>query len=237
MQRGAPVNTHSLCGFLKLMLAGFIIVLIVVISPLFLISAPSGPILLLLGLATAASSATTLLAGPLSTVLGSLLISPFVFNFLFLDKLLNLPAVLKVMALGAMDLAILLVGALRLAGSRQGLTGGTPGNILAGTINLDLLGGAGVAGFLDGKHGLAPALPIAPSALLCRGDGVFVSRIASRSGIFAGVLPSFFSPSTSVGQNIKLGNIHNLVHRQLFTHLAVAHILMKCTDDGSGMNI
>src|SRR3989337_1179507 len=99
MQRGAPVNTHSLCGFLKLVLAGLIIILVVIITPLFLISASSGPILLLLGLAATASSATTLLAGPLSTVLGYLLISPFVFSFLILNKLLDLPAVLKVMAL------------------------------------------------------------------------------------------------------------------------------------------
>ena len=34
-----------------------------------------------------------------------------------------------------------------------------------------------------------------------------------------------------------LGHILDLVHRQLLTHLVVAHILMECTDHGGRMNI
>ena len=115
--------------------------------------------------------------------------------------------------LGAVDVAVLLVGASWLAGGRQGQVGGTPGNLLAGVVSLGLFGGAELAGSLNGKHGLALTLPIAASALLCRGDDVFVCGVVFRASIFAGVLPPFFSPSASIGQNIKLGYILNLVHR------------------------
>ena len=67
---------------------------------------------MLLIFAAEASSATMLLAGPLSTILALLLVSPFILSFLPFHKLLNLLAVLEVMALGEMDLAILLVGTL-----------------------------------------------------------------------------------------------------------------------------
>ena len=75
------------------------------------IAAPRGPLLLIILVAVATSTAT-LLAGPLSTILALLLVPYFILSFLALHKLLNLLAVLEVMALGAMDLAILLVGAL-----------------------------------------------------------------------------------------------------------------------------
>jgi hypothetical protein len=173
MQRGAPVNAHGLCGFLKLVLTG-LVVFFIIIAYLVFVTASVGPLLLLLSLAVAASPATTLLARSLSTVLGLLLVSSFVLSSLLLNKLLNLPAVLEIMALGAMDLTILLAGAFRLVGSRQGLAGGAPGNFLAGVVNLGLLGSAGVAGFLDSKHGLASALLVPPPAFLWRGCSVFV---------------------------------------------------------------
>jgi hypothetical protein len=220
MQRGTPANTHGHCGFLKLVLTGFVVFFIIIAS-LVLVATSGGPLLLLLSLAAATSLATAFLAGPFSTILGSLLVSPFVFSFLPLDKLFNLPAILEVMALGAMDLAILLVGALRLVGSRQGLTGGTPGNILAGAINLGLLGGAGVAGFLNNMHSLALTLPVTPSTFPCRDGGVFSFRVDPRAGILAGEPPSLFNPSTLIGQSIELGNIPDFGHRQLLPHLAL----------------
>ena len=170
MQRGATVNAHNFCGFLKFTLAGLVVFTIIIII-FKLVVAMCGPVLLLLGLAAATSSATAFLAGPLSTTLGLLLISPFILSFLLLGKLFNLPAVLEIMALGAMNLAILLVGAIRLVGNRQGMTRGTPGNLLSGVVNLDLLGGVGVAGSLDGKHGLSLTLPVvSPPTFLCQGD-------------------------------------------------------------------
>jgi hypothetical protein len=161
MQRSSPVDTHSLCGSLKFLLTGLIILSIVIIISFF-VTASSGPFFLLLGLAAATPSAPVLLAGSLSTVLGLLLVSLFILSSLLLDKLLNLPAILEIVALGAMDLAILLAGVLRPVGSRQGLAGGAPGKFLAGIVNLSLLGGAGVAGLLDSKHGLALALLVPP---------------------------------------------------------------------------
>ena len=173
MQRGASVNAHGFCSFLELMLAGFAALFIIIIIPLFLVAASSGPLLLLLGLAAATSSATELLVGPSSAILGLLLVSPFILGFLLIDKLLNLPTVLEIVALGAVDLAVLLGGALRLVGSRQGLTCGTPGNLLVGAISLNLLGSTGVAESLDGKHGLALALPVSLLTLLQKRGGVF----------------------------------------------------------------
>ena len=126
------------------------------------------------------------------------------------------------MALGAMDLAVLLVGASLFVGSRQGPASGTPGNILAGVACLGLFCSAGVVGSLDGKHGLALAFPVTAPALLCWGGGI-ASGIGFCAGIFARVFPSLFSASTLIGQNIELGHILNLVHCQLFTHLAIAH--------------
>ena len=116
MQQGATVDAHSLCSLLELVLAG-LVVLVVIIIFLFLVTAPSGPLLLVV-LAGAASLAATLLAGSLSTLLTLLLASPFIFSLLFFSRQLNLSAVLEVMALGAVDLAVLLVGASWLTGGR-----------------------------------------------------------------------------------------------------------------------
>jgi len=86
--------------------------------------------------------------------LGSLFVSPFVFGALLLGKLLNLPAVLEVVALGTVNLAVLLAGSFWLVGSRQGLTRDTPGKLLAGVVSLGLLGGVGLAETFDGKQPL-----------------------------------------------------------------------------------
>jgi hypothetical protein len=135
-----------------------------------------------------------------------------------------------------MDLAILLAGTLWLVGGRQGLTVGTPGNIFAGVINFGLLGVAGTAGSLDGKHGLALAFPVALPTLLCRGRRIIV-RVGPRASTFTGKPPSLFSACAPVGQSIKLGDILDLVHRQLFSHSAVTHVLMERADDSSRMNV
>jgi hypothetical protein len=158
---------------LKLLLTGLIIFSIVIIT-FFFVAASSRPFPLLLGLAAVTPSAPALLAGSFSTVLGFLLVSLFIFSSLLLDKLLNLPAVLEIVALGAMDLAILLAGVFRPVSNRQGLAGGAPDKFLDGVVNLGLLGGAGVAGFLDSKHGLALALLVPPSIFPWRGCDIFL---------------------------------------------------------------
>ena len=139
MQRGATIDAHGLCSFLELMLAG-LVVLVMIIIFLLLVMAPSGPLLLII-FAVATSLASTLLAGPLNTILALLLVPPFIFSFLLFCKQLDLSAVLEVMALGAVDLAVLLAGASWLVGNRQGPAGGAPGNLLAGGVCLDLLAG------------------------------------------------------------------------------------------------
>lgn len=122
IQRGTSVNAHGFYSFLELVLARLVVLFVIIITPLFFVAASSGPLLLLLGLAAATSSTIAFLARPLSTILGLLLVSPFKLSFLLLDKVLNLPIVLEIVTLGAMDLAILLVGGLWLVSSRQGQT-------------------------------------------------------------------------------------------------------------------
>ena len=72
---------------------------------------------MLVVLSGAASLAATLLAGSLSTVLVLLLVPPFVLSLLLLSKQLDLSEVLEVVALGVVDLAVLLAGAPWLIGS------------------------------------------------------------------------------------------------------------------------
>ena len=191
MQRGATVDAHSLCSLLELVLAG-LVVLVVIIVLLFLVAAPSGPLLLVI-FAVATPLAAMLLARSLSTIPTLLLVSPFIFSLLLFGKQLNLSAVLEVMALGAVDLAVLLVGASWLAGGRQGQAGGTPGNLLVGVVSLGLFGGTELAGYLNGKHSLALALPVAVPTFLCRGGGVFICGVGFRTGVLAG----YFLPSSA----------------------------------------
>ena len=73
-----------------------------------------------------------------------LLVPPLILGFLLLSEQLNLPTVLEVMALGAVNLAILLVGAVLLVGDRH-----LRGNLLAGVTSFGFLGAATVAGLLN----------------------------------------------------------------------------------------
>src|SRR3954469_1719053 len=137
MQRSAAVNAHGLCSFLKLLVAGLVVLFVIVIFWL-PVTAPGGPLLLLV-LAATARLAVKFLAGSLSNVLSLLLVPPLVFSSLLLSEELNLPAVLESMAFGAMDLAVSLVRVAWLLGNRQGLAGDTSGNFLAGAPALVFL--------------------------------------------------------------------------------------------------
>ena len=172
MQRGATVDAHGLCSFLKFLVTRLIVLFVIIVFWLF-VTAPGGPLPLFIFAATA-RLAVTLLAGPLSTVLAFLLVPPLIFSPLLLSKELNLSAVLEIMAFGAMDLAVLLVGVSWLLVSRQGPAGDTSGNFLAGVICLGFFGGAGVVRSLDGKHSFTFALPIAASAFLRRGGSMLI---------------------------------------------------------------
>ena len=115
MQRGATIDAHGLRSLLELLLTG-LVVLVVIIVFLFLVTAPGGPLLLVV-LAGAASLAAMLLVESLGTVLTFLLVPPFILGLLLFSKQLDLSAVLEVVALGAVDLAVLLAGAPWLVGS------------------------------------------------------------------------------------------------------------------------
>ena len=108
MKRGTSVNTHDLCRLLKLMLGGLIIIMIVIL--LFPVEAPGRPLLLLLLVATT-SSATVLLTKSFNATLDLLFVSCLVLSPLLLHQQLNLAAILEVVALGTVNLAVLLVGA------------------------------------------------------------------------------------------------------------------------------
>ena len=106
MQRGASIDAHGLRSLLEFLVAGLAIPLVIVVfGPS--VKAPSGPLLLFILTATACL-AVMLLAGPFSTVLTLLLVPPLIFSFLVLSEQLNLSAVLEVVALGAVDLAVLI---------------------------------------------------------------------------------------------------------------------------------
>ena len=113
MQRGAPVDTQNLCGLLELLLAviSFFHVIVVVFF-LILVAAPGRSITLpLLGLAAESSPAIEwpLLAGLSSASLGLLLVATLVFSLLLFYEVLYPFAVLEIVALGAVDLTVLLV--------------------------------------------------------------------------------------------------------------------------------
>ena len=146
MQRSTTINAEDLCSFLELLLIGLLIIHIFVVAVIFILvtAARRSVSLPLLGLAAASSSAGTFLAGSTSSYLGLLLVVSLVFSFLLLNKLLDLLAALEIVALGAVDLAILLVGAVLLVGDRH-----LRGNLLAGVTSFGFLGATTVAGLLN----------------------------------------------------------------------------------------
>ena len=84
MQGSTTVNAQDLCGHLKFLLIGLVIIHVLVIVVVFILVAATGRSvsLPLLGLAAASSSAETFLAGSTSTFLGLLLVVPLVLSFL-----------------------------------------------------------------------------------------------------------------------------------------------------------
>ena len=146
MQRSTAVNAQDLRGFLELLLIGLVIIHIFIVVVIFILVATAGRSvsLPLLGLAAASSPAGALLAGFSGTSLGPLLVASLVLSFLLFNELLNLLATLEIMALGAMNLAILLVGAVLLVGDRH-----LRGNLRAGVTSSGFLGATTVAGLLN----------------------------------------------------------------------------------------
>src|SRR3954471_13447808 len=140
------------------------------------------------------------------------------------------------MALGAVDLAVLFVGAVPLVGDRHSLAVGAPGNLLAGATSLGFLGGAFAAGLLNNQYIFALLVPVAsPPAFPCRG-GILTVR-SHCSCILSGEFPPLFSTRTLVGQGIQLADVLNLAHRHLLPHPAVTHVLMERADDRGGVDV
>src|SRR3954466_8098723 len=151
MQRSTAVNAQDLCGFLELLLTGLVIIYVFVVVVIFILVAAAGRSvsLLLLGLAAASSPGGALRARSSGTSLGLLLLASLIFGLLQLDKLLDLLATLEVMALGAVDLAVLFVGVVLLVGDRHSLAVDACGNLLAGATSFGFLGATFVAGLLN----------------------------------------------------------------------------------------
>ena len=139
MQRSTAVNAQDLCGLLELLLIGLVIIHIFIIVA----TAGRSVSLPLIGLAVASSSTGAFLAGSSSTFLGLLLVASLVFSFLQLSELFDFLAVLEIVTLGAVNLTILLAGAVLLVGGRHRL------GLLAGATTLSFLGSTSVVGLLD----------------------------------------------------------------------------------------
>src|SRR3954463_3390910 len=151
MQRSTAVNAQDLCGFLELLLTGLDIIHVFVVVVMFILVAAAGRSvsLPLIGIAAASSPAGALHTGSSSTSLGFLLVASLVLGLLQLDELLDLLAALEVMPLGAVDLAVLFVGAVLLVGGRHSLAVGACGNLLAGAAIFGFLGATVAAGLLN----------------------------------------------------------------------------------------
>ena len=132
------VDAQDLCGFLELLLIGLIIIHIFIVVVIFILVAAAGRFisLPLLGLAAASSSAGTFLASSSSTFLCLILVTPRVFSLLLFYKQLDLLAAVEIMALGAVDLAVLLVGVVLRGGDSHFC-----GNLLAGATSFGFLAG------------------------------------------------------------------------------------------------
>ena len=105
MQRRTSVNAQGICGLLKLLLTGILLITsITLIITSFFLPTSGGLSLVLKGLAGAVYFTT--LALTTSNILTFFLISLLILCFLLLDKLYNLITVLKVVALGPMNLEV-----------------------------------------------------------------------------------------------------------------------------------
>src|SRR3954464_13540538 len=151
MQRSTAVNAQNFCGFLELLLTGLGVIHVFVVVAIFILVAAAGRsvALPLLGVAAASPPASALHTRSSSTSLGLLLVASLVLGLLQLNELFDLLAALEVMAFGAVNLAVLLVGVVLLVGGRHSLAVGACGNLLAGATSLGCLGATFVAGLLD----------------------------------------------------------------------------------------
>src|SRR3954463_1038595 len=151
MQRSTAVNAQNFCGFLELLLAGLGIIHVFVVVVIFILVAAArrSVALPLLGVAAASSPAGALRTRSSRTSLGFLLVASLVLGLLQLDELLDLLAALEVMALGAVDLAVLFIGVVLLVGGRHSLAVGACGNLLAGAAIFGFLGATVAAGLLN----------------------------------------------------------------------------------------
>src|SRR3954469_3112179 len=238
MQRGTAVNTQNLCSFLKLLLTvlGLIHVFVVVVVFVFVAASGRSICLPLLVLAAVFPLAGTLRAGSPAACLGSLLVASLVLGLLQLDEPLDLLATLEVVALGAVDLAVLLVGAVPLVGDRHCLAVGAPDNLLAGATSPGFLGGAFTAGLLNNQHFLVLFLLVVPPPAFPRRGGIVIVRF-SCSSILSGEFSPLLSACTLVGQGIQLADVLDLAHRHILPHPAVTHVLMERADDRGGVDV
>src|SRR3954466_1377241 len=218
---------------MELLLAVIFVFHVFVVVFFILVAAPGRPIALpLLGLAAASSPSDgrPLLAWFTTSTLGLFLVAPLVLSLLLHDEVLDAFAIGEIVALGAVDLAVLLVGAVPLVGCRH------RGGLLAGAASLRLLGGSFLVGLLDGKHFFPVLSPVTPPLALLRWGGI-VAVAFSCASILPGEFPPLLRACALISQSIELADIPNLGHGHFFTHAAVTHVLVERADNRGRVNV
>ena len=168
VQRCTSSMHRGVCGLLKLLLTGFLFIpSITLIITGFLLSTSGGLSMVPKGLAGAVCFTTSALTA--SNILTFFLVMLLILCFLLLDKLLNLITLLKVVALGPMNLAIRPITFPSFLGSSGFPAVSAHGNFLVGDICFGLLAGTRHARTFHTHHCLISWLLAALLALSLTG--------------------------------------------------------------------
>ena len=151
VHRCTPVNAQNVSGLLKLRFTSFLFIpSITLIITGFLLSTSAGLPLVLKGFAGAIYFTTLTLTA--NNILTLFLITLLILCSLSLDKLLNLITLLKVMALGPMNLAIRPITFPGILGSSGFPAVIAHGSFLAGGLSFGLLAGTRRTRSFNGHH-------------------------------------------------------------------------------------
>ena len=166
-------NAQGVRGLLKLLLTGFLFIRsITFIFRGFLLSTSGGLSLVPKGFAGAIYITTSALTA--RNILTLLLITLLILCFLSLDKLLNLITLLKVVALGPINLAIWPIAFPGLVDSRSLPAVSACVSFLAGGFGSSLLAGTRCARSFDGHHCLILAPLVALLSFLLTGGFIVI---------------------------------------------------------------
>lgn len=163
-----PVNAEGVSGLLKFLLTCFLFIpSITIITTSFLLSASGGVSLIPKGFAGAIYFTTSALTA--SNTLTFFLVTLLILSFLSLDKLLNLIALLKVVALGPMNLAVQPITFPGFLDSIGFPVVSAHGSFLAGGLSFGLLAGTRRTRSFNSHYCLIPLLLTMFFALILTG--------------------------------------------------------------------